>query len=243
MFLIVGACTDSSCLNGKCVEGRCQCDPGFLGPTCTAPCDNSVTCHDHGICNKYCSITPFIHRDNSCDCIVGYYGSSCTEECTDDIQCNQHGHCTKYGSCLCDEGYDGFNCEIHDSSYSFLIIVLIGVNLVIAFLWYRQRVSGIPMIFTIRIQLYLSENCHTDFIVLSLEHLSSTQKPWQLVVSVNWSSHSHSHMPPVHCQVLRQQLINLRISGSVQLVLSRILLQRNSVLYAQLRRDRLLMSK
>ena len=95
---------------------------------------------------------------NSCDCVVGYYGDSCTEECIDEIHCNNHGHCTKYGSCLCDDGYDGIKCEIPDKSYVFLIIVLVASNAIIACLWYRQRVNGIPNYLTIRILQYVASD-------------------------------------------------------------------------------------
>ncbi|KNB43533.1 hypothetical protein JH06_2649 [Blastocystis sp. subtype 4] len=172
------ACNENSCVNGKCVNGRCECNEGFFGATCEPRCDNSNMCHDHGICND-------------CDCVVGYYGDSCTEECIDEIHCNNHGHCTKYGSCLCDDGYDGIKCEIPDKSYVFLIIVLVASNAIIACLWYRQRVNGIPNYLTIRILQYLNENCGPEPPQFNPEALAARrQREMEQAKSLTHSSNS-----------------------------------------------------
>lgn len=140
---------------------------------------------------------------NSCDCVVGYYGDSCTEECIDEIHCNNHGHCTKYGSCLCDDGYDGIKCEIPDKSYVFLIIVLVASNAIIACLWYRQRVNGIPNYLTIRILQYLNENCGPELLDSFIGLLNSTLRLWQLVDSEKWNKPSLLHTLPTLYPVLR----------------------------------------
>ena len=125
-------CSESTCIHGTCVDGVCQCNPNYYGTTCETFCDMHTTCHDHGVCSE---------KDGECICVYGWVNPACDSPCTASANCSDHGVCDSFGECICYDGYDGEFCEARDFDYSFLVVLLLLGNGVVAYLWYRSRVG------------------------------------------------------------------------------------------------------
>ncbi len=136
-----GSCSDTS------GAATCMCATGYDGPTCDACatgyqdndfnfiCEESCTistlsCNEHGSCNDT-SGTPECaceagYAGNNCElCASGYQDNDrdglCSWDCTmADLTCSDRGSCSDTSGtaiCVCDEGYDGQDCELCDDGY------------------------------------------------------------------------------------------------------------------------------
>lgn len=98
-----------------------------------------------------------IIRLGTCDCIEGWSGPDCSAECTRET-CNNHGECID-GVCLCDKNYDGDYCENHGSTLTGIIVLLILLNILTSYFWYKQAVSLFLFLLIHSIRQYLKERC------------------------------------------------------------------------------------
>jgi len=105
-----GCVFSSDCNNrGSCVNGQCQCDPGFIPPTCQPFCQSAADCSDHGSC-----------VNDKCQCDSGWQGERCQSQgCS--LQCT-HGGVPNTNTSACDKcvdcalGWTGQNCSTWDPS-------------------------------------------------------------------------------------------------------------------------------
>eukprot|EP01060_Flectonema_neradi_P029304 TRINITY_DN400_c1_g1_i1.p1 TRINITY_DN400_c1_g1~~TRINITY_DN400_c1_g1_i1.p1 ORF type:complete len:3444 (+),score=505.40 TRINITY_DN400_c1_g1_i1:687-10334(+) len=95
------------CVHGTCVDGNtCKCEIGYWG----VDCSNLCACSDVSFCNS---------TSGECQCgQSGEYqmaGVTCHESCagvSPNGPCNGHGECELSGTCDCDQGWGGVECEI-----------------------------------------------------------------------------------------------------------------------------------
>ena len=118
-------------------------------------------------------------REGKCDCVYGYGGDACDMACTRE-ECGNHGECVSGGYCVCDAGYEGEMCEKKESGYGVVIAILLAANCVVAYLWYRARVSCVlSAVHSFVCSLFVcslfvcSLSVHCLFIVCSLSRVFS----------------------------------------------------------------------
>ena len=107
-----------------------QCATNYYGPSCTTFCQASTTCNGHGSCNSAgscscntgftgasCSQCATGFTGANCNqCATNYYGyPSCTTFCQASTTCGGHGSCNTAGSCACNSGFAGSNCQYSDA--------------------------------------------------------------------------------------------------------------------------------
>ena len=95
-------CPNTNCNNGVAVppDCNCSCNPGYSGNNCD-------------ICNKDCGIHGQIDNCN-CICKDGYTGDTCNispDKCEYPVKIDCHNGTCLEGTCSCDTGYTGPNCE------------------------------------------------------------------------------------------------------------------------------------
>ena len=90
------------CQNGEEQGGRCQCEKGWLGPSCSVTreeCREDV-CHGRGDCMG--NEDKLGQPTTTCACDAGSTGDGCTE---DECNCGEQGVCTSTGTCRFDHSY------------------------------------------------------------------------------------------------------------------------------------------
>jgi hypothetical protein len=98
-------CVHNCTGHGQCTPNGCVCEDGWLGPLCDRreDCD-PADCGgaDHGRCVADANGLPV------CQCKFPWTDFDCLE-CT--LRCSDHGECNSKGTCTCDPGWSGPNCE------------------------------------------------------------------------------------------------------------------------------------
>eukprot|EP00753_Platysulcus_tardus_P011289 PLAT3281.2.p1 GENE.PLAT3281.2~~PLAT3281.2.p1 ORF type:complete len:492 (+),score=232.92 PLAT3281.2:42-1517(+) len=85
--------------HGTCSDGKCRCGDGWAGHSCGRQTCKQA-CHAHGKC-----------RDAVCHCEGKYEGDACDRLPCHDADCGGHGTCEASGSCLCEPGWKGRDCD------------------------------------------------------------------------------------------------------------------------------------
>ncbi len=96
---------NGSCDNGVHGSGKCTCNPGLPESSDCSGCAGNKT--NYPACDE---------------CIYGYYGENCQNECpglgtSQGICSGKHGTCNQFGKCICEDGFDGDNCEDCKNGY------------------------------------------------------------------------------------------------------------------------------
>ncbi|MBE6455574.1 MAG: hypothetical protein E7014_03910 [Alphaproteobacteria bacterium] len=120
-------CTEDNFCNGKSSlvyewDGRAYCEycqAGYWGTHCenydpSGDACNGRTNYIHAWINK--------PHATGCNCKAEYWGKFCEyENTTETPTCNGHG-VLHYGTCVCDSGYSGENCEIEEDENCGIVI-------------------------------------------------------------------------------------------------------------------------
>ena len=69
-----------------------------------------MNCNDNGFC-----------VDGVCKCNQDYYGAACEHKACFK-ECNYKGKCLTNGTCVCDIGYEGFDCG------NYILNIFIGIS-------------------------------------------------------------------------------------------------------------------
>eukprot|EP00759_Apiculatamorpha_spiralis_P002225 PhF_6_TR10823/c0_g1_i1/m.17462/K01230/MAN1; mannosyl-oligosaccharide alpha-1,2-mannosidase len=85
------------CLPVECIHGVLQkCNRTGMPDTCSCH-HNSTLGYWMG---KKCHV-----------CLTDYYGTNCTKYCNRNTTCSKHGTCSINGTCMCDQRYEGLECQ------------------------------------------------------------------------------------------------------------------------------------
>lgn len=85
---------------------RCVCDDvSHVGPLCNATCP--VKDADADVCNGYPCMYNATTGKAECDCLGQAQGTVCDQQA-----CSGHGELSKAGTCNCDDGFGGYNCNV-----------------------------------------------------------------------------------------------------------------------------------
>ncbi|XP_071942565.1 uncharacterized protein [Antedon mediterranea] len=118
-------CDSTLCANDAMCDTKmrqCDCTNGWTGRSCNSPCDSDY----YGIgCSEECNCKglPCHHVTGQClnECLVGWGGEDCRQpclkgtygyKCAQKCTCQNGAQCNpETGTCLCDAGYQGKDCE------------------------------------------------------------------------------------------------------------------------------------
>eukprot|EP00439_Symbiodinium_sp_Y106_P055018 s1902_g7.t1 len=133
----------AGCNEGPEGDGSCYCKPGYVGETCDR-CGEyyynlqngcAIYCHPDDRCsgNGECTTDPVTHLINGCACYESWDGEDCRQcaqnyypsrvcnvYCDKNTTCSGHGECSDFGTCVCDAGRRGTNCDQCEQDEGFM---------------------------------------------------------------------------------------------------------------------------